>query len=153
MGSPSRGFVSYTFLEVFAHHARMGTVLAMDLTFNPFWDAILIKRSIDEIHSIEVRIFIDDARPTIDADDRYDAITGIRKGVNLPGEGIQVVLIRDDQERHHLFDRHITAETRRLEGSEQFFGFNAKPLARAHHEATWLMLDHIGTLCTHCVLL
>ena len=47
-------------------------------------------------------MLVDDPRPAVHPDHRHDAVLLVGEGIDLAGEGVQAILISDDQKGHHL---------------------------------------------------
>src|SRR5581483_2967479 len=85
--------ISIDFIEILAAPDRVRAVLAMNHTFDPFGNAVSVEGAIDKFHSIELRVRVDDPRPTIHAHNRDDPIVAVGKGEDFLRPWIQVVLI------------------------------------------------------------
>src|SRR5690606_16241785 len=64
-----------------------------------------------KIHTIELRVAVDDARPAVNANNRNDAIVLVRECVILLCPGIQSILVGYDQEGGHLGIGYLALES------------------------------------------
>src|ERR1043166_8124748 len=105
--------IALHFGEVFAHGCRMRAILAIDRAFAPRSIFVFAK-----LQPIELRMLVDNPRPAVDAHNRYYAAAFLWEGVELARERIELVLVGDDQQRHHLLVAHFALETGGLERAE-----------------------------------
>ncbi|MCY1302358.1 hypothetical protein D9M69_609370 [compost metagenome] len=103
---------------------RVATVFPVDLA--GAFGAFLIHR---EVHAIEGWVLVDDAGPAVHPDHRHDAVVLVGEGIEFLGERVELVLIGNDQQCHHLRVVHLTLETGLLEGAGDFFGGGAHLVA------------------------
>ncbi|MNS99991.1 hypothetical protein D3C72_1344080 [compost metagenome] len=67
---------------------------------------------IDELDAIILRVVIDDTAPAINANNRNNPlILLVRKRIDFPSKGVEVVLFRNNHERQHLLMCRLTAIT------------------------------------------
>src|SRR3990172_12566865 len=99
-----RASIAFALAHMFGNSYRVPAVFAV----NRACARLFILK---EIEAVELRVLIDDPRPPIDADHADYAIIFIGERVDFFGEWIQLVLILNHQERHHLFVAHLSAES------------------------------------------
>ena len=104
-----------------------------------------------ELHAVELRVLVDDPRPAVNADNRNDAAALVRECVQLLSERIELVLIRDNGQRHHLLVGHVALEARRLQRGQQLRGLAPEP--RRHDFQRRRALCNVILFLTHLSLL
>ena len=81
--------VALALCHVLGDDNRVRTVFAVDRARTGF--VILL-----EIHAVELRVVVDDPRPAVNADHRNNAVVAVRERVQLAGEWVKPILLRDD---------------------------------------------------------